>query len=85
MSNIEKVQLAFVVGVAVIATLILFLSNARQPTGAVSTNICPKGSTPIISGEIFQKELNDFERLGYHCFFGKDGITPCCERQKALP
>ena len=72
-----------IVAVTAIAALIIlfYASGAFSTTGAITTDICPSGSTPVISGEVFMSELNDFERRGFYCFFGYDGITPCCRRQ----
>jgi len=61
--------------------LLLYISGAFTATGAVSTGICPRESAPIISGEEFMSELSDFERQGHYCFFGYDGVTPCCVRR----
>lgn len=58
---------------------LLFLFNANM-TGNVTTGVCPVNSAPIISGERFLAEFEKFEAMGYRCFFGFDGITPCCSR-----
>ncbi len=73
-----------IVAVTAIAALIIFLYffGAFSPTGAVSTGICPPGSAPVIAeGKgVYAKELRWYQRLGHTCFFGYDGITPCCSR-----
>ncbi|MEM4246810.1 MAG: hypothetical protein QXR48_00160 [Candidatus Woesearchaeota archaeon] len=68
--------------VALIALLLLFYFLRPSVTGAVSTGICPPGSTPILAegAGVYLKEIAWYERLGHKCFFGYDGITPCCFR-----
>ncbi|MEM2916147.1 MAG: hypothetical protein QXT19_02210 [Candidatus Woesearchaeota archaeon] len=29
---------------------------------------------------VYAKEIQWYQRLGHKCFFGYDGITPCCSR-----
>jgi hypothetical protein len=69
------------VAIAALIILVLFAGNIST-TGAVSTGICPQGSTPILAeGKgVYLKEIAWYERLGHKCFFGPDGITPCCYR-----
>lgn len=73
-----------VVAVAAIAALIilLYFFSMFSPTGAVTTGICPPGSTPILAeGKgVYLKEIQWYQRLGHRCFFGYDGVTPCCRR-----
>lgn len=83
MSSFDRVVCACIVAIVAIAALIMLLYITKsQVTGAVSTGICPPESAPIISGEEFMNELQDFENKGFNCFFGYDGITPCCVRQQ---
>jgi hypothetical protein len=81
--NLRTICVCIVVVLAVLALLLLWNTTRPEtsPTGAVPTHICPKGSTPVISGEEFLRELEDYQRRGYRCFFGLDGITPCCARR----
>jgi hypothetical protein len=61
--------------------LLLYLSGANT-TGAVSTGVCPPGSAPILAegpGK-WREEIAAFEARGHQCFWGYDGITPCCGR-----
>ena len=73
-----------IVAVAAIAALVilLYFFGAFNPTGAVSTNICPPGSAVILAeGKgVYARELQAYQRLGHKCFFGYDGVTPCCSR-----
>ncbi len=72
------------VAAAAIAALVLllYLSGNISATGAVSTGVCPPGSAPILAeGKgVYLKEILWYQRLGHKCFFGYDGITPCCSR-----
>lgn len=80
--NARVVCACIVAVVAVVALLLLIYSlSGFSTTGAtVQTRICPAESAPIISGEDFLVELERFEQQGYYCFFGYDGLTPCCVR-----
>lgn len=79
--NTRVICMCIVAAVAVLALIALFyITGSFSMTGAVSTGICPVGSSPIISGEKYVQELRDFARLGHRCFFGYDGVTVCCER-----
>jgi len=68
--------------VAVLALLLLFYLFNGTITGAVASGICPEGSAPILAegpGKWLQ-EIREFERRGHQCFWGPDGVTPCCSR-----
>ncbi len=79
--NVKNACIGIVAVTAIAALIILFYaSGSFEKTGAVATNICPTGASPIISGEVFMSELRDFEDQGFYCFFGYDGLTPCCVR-----
>lgn len=79
--NTRTLCFCIVAIVAVLALVVLFyVVRGPAVTGAVSTGICPPGSSPIISGDVYVNELRDFARLGHRCFFGYDGVTVCCER-----
>lgn len=78
--NARTVCVCIVIAVALVALLVLFYVLGSSGTGALATNICPAGSTPVISGEKFLQELSYFEQEGFECFFGYDGITICCAR-----
>jgi hypothetical protein len=81
--NTRTVCFCIVAIVAVLALIILFYATGRLPiTGAVSTGVCPPGSAVILAegpGK-WREEIRGFERLGHRCFFGYDGVTPCCTR-----
>ena len=71
-------RFAALVVVGVVGVLALVLLFKAGPTGKVSTRICPDTTAPVISGERFLSELKGFQDAGYVCFFGYDGLTPCC-------
>jgi hypothetical protein len=77
----EKIALGIFAVIAVFALVLLFSSTI---TGNASTNICPEGSAPVISGERYIGEFQEFHKLGYYCFFGDDGFTPCCLPQSRI-
>ena len=81
--NFRTVCICVVAIVALLAIIMLFYSTYRVPiTGAVTTGVCPIGSAPILAegrGKWIE-EIRRFERLGHQCFFGYDGLTPCCSR-----
>ncbi len=90
MNPLEQTRIACagIVAVAAIAAIIILImaAGARpSTTGAVSTEVCPRETAPIISGERFLGELGQFRAQGYECFFGYDGITPCCVHAGAYP
>ncbi len=74
-----RVGVVAVVAIAALIMLFYFAGN-WSATGAVSTGICPPGSAPVIAEGVWAKELQWYQRLGHKCFFGYDGITPCCSR-----
>lgn len=78
---IEKIALGIFAVIGVFALILLFSSSI---TGKISTDICPVGSAPVISGERYMIEFQEFHRLGYYCFFGYDGLTPCCVRTSEI-
>lgn len=68
---------------AIVALIILlYFFGTFSATGAVSTGICPPGSAPILAegNGVWIKEVQWYQRLGHKCFFGFDGVTPCCRR-----
>jgi hypothetical protein len=72
-----------VAAAAIVALIILmYFFGAFSPTGAVTTGICPVGSAPVYAeGKgVYLRELQSYIRLGHKCFFGYDGVTPCCYR-----
>lgn len=73
----NAIALAIVSVIGVLALVFLF---ATSITGEASTRVCPANTAPIISGERFLGEFEKFQDLGYQCFLGYDGITPCCAR-----
>ncbi|MEM4239617.1 MAG: hypothetical protein QXM31_00360 [Candidatus Woesearchaeota archaeon] len=80
--NFRAVCICIVAIVAVFAILLLFYILRPSITGAVSTGICPQGSAPVLAeGKgVYAKEVQWYQRLGHRCFFGYDGVTPCCSR-----
>lgn len=79
MNRFEIVCVCITVIVAVVALLVLLYARPVF-TGAVSTGLCPPGAAPILAegpGK-WMEEIRAFEQRGHRCFWGFDGITPCC-------
>ena len=69
--------------VAIAALLIMLYFTGFSTTGAVSSGICPTGSTPIlVEGKgMWLQQVRAFQNRGFTCFWGYDGVTPCCAPQ----
>jgi hypothetical protein len=80
--NYRVLCICIVAIVALLALLLLFYVTGKPSnTGAVSTNICPDSTAPLIAGEDYVRVFKEYERRGFRCFFGYDSITPCCVRR----
>lgn len=78
----KQVLCVGIVAVTAIAALVimLYLFGTLNLTGAVTTNICPAGCAPVLAeGKgVYAREVQAYQMRGYNCFFGYDGVTPCC-------